>query len=88
MDFFTFQVNNIIYIDQDVEIFFYDYFKNVYCVELFNRSEQECDEIVSTPELPLLLDDKMLEKILKLSNNEYLLYAEHIVNKHIIKEFI
>lgn len=87
-DLLTFQVKNNIYIDQDVEFFFEDYFKNEYCVELFNKSEEKCNEIDLTPELPLLLDDKMLEKILKLSNNEYLLYAEHIVNKHIIKEFI
>ena len=44
------------------------------------------NDIDLTHEIPPLLDDKMLEKILTLSNNDYLLYAEHIVNKHTVKE--
>jgi len=60
--------------DSDVEKFFDDYFCNEYCLE-----DGGC--INSNPDW----DDKMLDKMLNLSTEEYLLLAKRVVQKHMDK---
>lgn len=64
--------------DSDVEKFFDNYFCNEYCVE-------DGDCINSNPESAPDWDDKMLDKMLNLSTEEYLLFAKRVVHKHMDK---
>ena len=65
--------------DSDVEKFFDDYFCNEYCVE------EGFGCINSNPASAPDWDDKMLDKMLNLSTEEYLLFAKRVVQKHMDK---